>query len=225
MTRAFTWRSAAMLGCALALAGTAWANGDDFFEPARTDQPIDLVYVGNLRDKDTGRLVKGAAYITVSDNYSGMTFPFTNDSPGHFRSPDVGLALEGAGQDRRDMLTMRAVVSGYKNSTIEQLPRRKKGVIEVNFVMERDLTGASGELAEDAPQSSLIAVATGGASSVLAGGSSADYSSPEGGSVPDRAPRLNSTAPTDWVALGAGLATVILVTGARTLVLRRSTTR
>ena len=45
-------------------------------------------------EKATGRLIKSPAFITVTDNYSGLSFPFTNDTPGHFRSPDIGLALK-----------------------------------------------------------------------------------------------------------------------------------
>jgi hypothetical protein len=140
MTRRFTWRSVAIVGFALAMTGTVWANGDDFFEPAATDQPVDLVYVGHVRDKATGKLIRGAAFITVDDTYSGISFPFTNDKPGHFRSPDVGLALTSAGQEKRDELTMRAVVAGYKNTTITKLPRKSKGVVDVTFYMERDGT-------------------------------------------------------------------------------------
>lgn len=192
MKRRFAWRSVAVLGFVLAIAGTAWANGDDFFDPAPSDQPIDLVYVGHVRDAQTGHLIKVPAYITVSDTFSGMTFPFTYDRPGHFRSPDIGLALRGADQERRDLLEMRAVVAGYKNSTITKLPRKTTGVIEVNFTMERDGTALV------APQEDYYGTA--------------------------RLAANNPSAP-PWVALGWGLATIIALAGARTLNLRRSTTR
>ncbi len=179
MTRSFTWRSAAALAFVLALTGTVWANGDDFFEPAATDQPIDLVYVGHLRDAQTGRLINGAAFITVNDTYSGMTFPFTNDKPGHFRSPDIGAALSGAEHARRDQLEIRAVVAGYKNATITKLPRKTKGVIEVNFVMERDGTplgaeedyyGTARAAATSTPQSPWLPLAGGLATIIALGG-------------------------------------------------------
>lgn len=196
MKRQFTWRSIAAVGFVLAIAGTAWANGDDFFEPAGTDQPIDLVYVGHVRDKQTGRLIREPAYITVNDTYGGMTFPFTYDTPGHFRSPDIGLALTGAGAERRDLLEMRAVVAGYKNATITKMPRRTKGVVEVNFEMERDGTALG------APQE--------------------DY---YGAQQMARLAANNPNNPSPWTALVWGLATVIVLAGARTLALRRSTTR
>ena len=193
MKRQATWRLVAAVGFVLAIAGTAWANGDDFFDPAPSDQPIDLVYVGHVRDAQTGRLIKEPAYITVSDTFSGMTFPFTYDTPGHFRSPDVGLALRGADLTRRDLLEMRAVVAGYKNSTITKLPRKTTGVIEVNFAMERDGT----PLAK--PQEDYYGTA--------------------------RLAANNPAGPSPWVALLGGLGTVIVLAGARTLALRRSTAR
>lgn len=196
MKRQRMWRSVAAVGFVLALAGTAWANGDDFFEPAGSDQPVDLVYVGHVRDKATGRLIKAPAYITVTDTYSGMTFPFTYDTPGHFRSPDIGLALVGADLTRRDLLEMRAVVAGYKNTTITKLPRRTKGVVEVNFIMERDGTPLVAE--------------------------QEDY---YGTAATARLAANNPNNPSPWSALAWGLGTIIALAGGRTLALRRSTAR
>jgi hypothetical protein len=179
MLRTFTRQSVAALGLVVAIVGTAWANGDDFFEPAPSDKPIDLVYVGHLRDAQTKELIKGGAYITVSDNHSGMTFPFTTDRPGHFRSPDIGLALKGADQTRRDLLEMRAVVSGYKNTTITKLPRKTTGVVDVTFFMERDGTPLAAEedyygtaraaAANHAPPASPVLPLVGGVATIMAG--------------------------------------------------------
>ena len=39
-------------------------------------------------------MVREPAYFMVTEKRSGMTFPFVNDRPGHYRSPDIGESVE-----------------------------------------------------------------------------------------------------------------------------------
>ena len=79
------------------LAGTAWANGEEFFAPAKNGK-IDLVYYGRIKDSQTGRSVTDSVYFLLTDKSTGLSFPFTNDKPGHFRSPDIGAAIKDIGE-------------------------------------------------------------------------------------------------------------------------------
>src|SRR3979490_1697119 len=97
MKRDSAFRSVAILGSILALAGTAWANGEEFFAPAKNGK-IDLVYYGRIKDSQTGRSITDSVYFVLTDKSTGLSFPFTNDKPGHFRSPDVGTAIKEIGE-------------------------------------------------------------------------------------------------------------------------------
>ena len=138
MKRQSTLRSVVVLGFVLAVAGTAWGNGGEFFAPpASTKGPVDLVYAGQIRDKGTGRLIPAATYVMVTDLRSGLNFGFATDSPGHFRSPDIGKAIKGLGGtvDAKS-LSIKVTAPGYKIATIATLPREITGVVEVNFTLE-----------------------------------------------------------------------------------------
>ena len=74
---------------------SALANGVEFFN-AQTDGPPVLYYFGHVKDASGNVIDK--LMITVSAKNVGMNFPFRNDSPGHFRSPDVGRAIQGLGK-------------------------------------------------------------------------------------------------------------------------------
>src|ERR1044071_4743288 len=87
----------AFLGFNMALADSAWANGEEFFAPAKNGK-IDLVYYGRIKDSRTGRSVKDSVYFLLTDKSTGLSFPFTNDKPGHFRSPDVGTSIKEIGE-------------------------------------------------------------------------------------------------------------------------------
>jgi hypothetical protein len=92
-------KNAFILACALgvlaspAAVSPAWADGYEFFTVDRGKE-VNLVYVGQIRDKRTGNVVREPAYFMVTEKHSGMTFPFVNDRPGHFRSPDIGESVE-----------------------------------------------------------------------------------------------------------------------------------
>ena len=138
----------------MALATPAWADGYEFFTVDR-GKPVNLVYVGQIREKDTGRVVREPAYFMVSEKRSGMTFPFVNDRPGHYRSPDIGESVEelaGFTVNPAD-LEFEVSVAGYKNVKLTNPPRRNKGVVELNFKVEREGapgTAAAGEGASTA---------------------------------------------------------------------------
>ena len=96
MKRDSAFLSATILGFILALAGPVWANGEEFFSAAGTGK-IDLVYFGRIKDRLTGRSVTDEAIFLINDKATGLSFPFTNDRPGHYRSPDVGTAIKAIG--------------------------------------------------------------------------------------------------------------------------------
>jgi hypothetical protein len=153
MKRDSAFRSVAILGFILALAGTAWANGEEFFAPAKNGK-IDLVYYGRIKDSRTGRSVTDSVYFVLTDKSTGLSFPFTNDKPGHFRSPDVGTAIKEIGE-QVDVKTFAIDinVAGYKRATITRMPRKAQGTVELEVRMEPVVSGdvmAAG-LSADAP--------------------------------------------------------------------------
>ena len=130
----------------------AWADGYEFFTVDR-GKPVNLVYVGQIREKDTGRVVREPAYFMVNEKRSGMTFPFVNDRPGHYRSPDIGESVEelaGFTVNPAD-LEFEVSVAGYKNVKLSNAPRRNQGVVELNFRVEREGSPAAVTSHEGAP--------------------------------------------------------------------------
>ncbi len=127
------------LGFVLAIAwsSAAYGNGHKFFAPAGMNGPIDLVYFGTIADRQSGRPLDFAD-VTVSAATLEMTFPFSNDRPGHYRSPDIGVGIKAAGElvDTGD-LEIVCYVEGYKPAR-RSVPRRRSGTIEVSFLMEKD---------------------------------------------------------------------------------------
>ena len=93
-TRILTVALAAALACATGSVGLR-ANGAEFFE-AQNDGRVVLYYFGNVKDSKGNVLDK--LMVTITAKNAGLTFPFRNDSPGHFRSPDIGKSIEGAGK-------------------------------------------------------------------------------------------------------------------------------
>jgi hypothetical protein len=140
-----------------AMVAPAWADGYEFFTVDRS-KPVNLVYVGQVREKDTGRVVREPAYFMVNEKRSGMTFPFVNDRPGHYRSPDIGESVEelaGFTVNPAD-LEFEVSVAGYKNVKLTNAPRRNKGVVELNFRVEREGGPATAAAHERPPSSDLI---------------------------------------------------------------------
>ena len=120
----------------VAIAASAAANGAAFFRPAGKDAKVDLLYVGTIKDVAGRRL--NFADVTVTDKNLGMTFPFANDAPGHFRSPDIGALIKEAGELVDPVnLEISCFVVGYKVAT-RSVPRKSQGILQVDFVMVAD---------------------------------------------------------------------------------------
>jgi hypothetical protein len=131
----------AVLGFIGALAPTARANGEEFFAPAKNSK-IDLVYFGRIKDSQTGRSVTDSVYFLLTDKSTGLSFPFTNDKPGHFRSPDVGTAIKEIGEQVDvNGFEVTVNVAGYKRATITKMPRKAQGAIELDVRLEPVVSG------------------------------------------------------------------------------------
>jgi hypothetical protein len=128
--------SVGVLGFILAFAGTVRANGEEFFAAAGSGK-IDLVYFGRIRDKRTGRSVVDEAIFLIKDKATGLSFPFTNDKPGHYRSPDVGTAIKEIGEKVDvNAFEVELQVAGYKKATVTRVPRKTHGTVELDFALE-----------------------------------------------------------------------------------------
>jgi hypothetical protein len=146
MKRDSAFRQVAILGFAVfgfigVLAPSAWANGEEFFAPARNSK-IDLVYFGRIKDSQTGRSVTDSVYFLLTDKATGLSFPFVNDKPGHFRSPDVGTAIKEIGEQIDvNSFAITVNVAGYKRATITRMPRKAQGAIELDVRLEPVISG------------------------------------------------------------------------------------
>jgi hypothetical protein len=121
----------------LASAGTLLANGQAFFIPAGRG-PVELAYFARVKDARTGRPIQKMPYVTIVDPFSGIVIPFQGDSPGHFRSPDVGAAILEVSSRPIDTKQMEIMVSalGYKTVKVANIPRQSKGAVELDVRME-----------------------------------------------------------------------------------------
>jgi hypothetical protein len=155
MTRHSACLSVAILGWFLAFAGTVGANGEEFFAAAGSGK-IDLVYFGRIKDNRTGRSVADEAIFLLKDKTTGLSFPFTNDKPGHFRSPDVGKAIKEIGENVDvNAFEVELQVAGYRKATVTRVPRKTHGNVEIDFALEplaTDTVSAAGVSAADGPR-------------------------------------------------------------------------
>src|SRR5215831_19569841 len=121
---------------------TLLANGESFFIPA-VRGPVDLVYFARVKNVRTGRPIEKPPYVTIVDPYSGLIIPFVGDSPGHFRSPDIGKSIKEVTSHPIDPRQLEIVVSamGYQTVKIGNIPRQSKGAIELNVKMEPKTSG------------------------------------------------------------------------------------
>jgi len=142
--RHLTALAIATIGLTLALPDVARGNGQQFF-PAANGKKVELVYFGRIKDKNTGKLIRDRAFLTIFDNASGTSFPFTNDTVAHYRSPDVGAAIRELGGIKADPknFEIQLMVTGYKDIRLTTLPRANRGAVELNFTMEPTGTGAA----------------------------------------------------------------------------------
>ena len=141
MKRHRTFLSVLTLGFVLAFAGSVAANGEEFFASAKNGK-VDLVYFGRIKDKRTGRSVTDSVYFLLKDKSTGLSFPFTNDKPGHYRSPDIGTAIKEIGEKVDvNAFEVELHVAGYKKATVTRVPRRAHGNVELDFRNAHDGDG------------------------------------------------------------------------------------
>ncbi len=128
-----------LLATVLAAPGSALANGGEFFLPAPEHGHVDLVYFGHIKDTD-GNYLDGAE-LTVHVDGVGMTFPFDNDSIGHYRSPDVGAQIKDAGETiDPTKITISCAKKGYKQvkPATSAVPLKDTGTYEIDFVLAKE---------------------------------------------------------------------------------------
>jgi len=129
-------RLATLLGVVtltMASSGLVRANGTEFFD-AQNDGEVLLYYFGNVRDTDGKPVDKFMVYVTATN--ADLTMPFRNDTPGHFRSPDVGKAIKGMGKpvDPR-FIEVTIKKDGYQVVKAPAVPD-KQGAVELEgFVL------------------------------------------------------------------------------------------
>ena len=136
MKRNLAFLSAASLAFLLAFGSSAWANGEEFFATAK-DGKIDLVYFGRIKDSRTGRSVSDSVYFLLTDKTTGLSFQFTSDKPGHYRSPDIGATIKEIGEAINvDTFEISTIVAGYKKATITKMPRKTQGAVELDVRLD-----------------------------------------------------------------------------------------
>src|SRR5262249_24172487 len=129
----FIGRGLIVLLVAVPGASMVWANGEEFF--GTKDTKLDMYYFGHIKDTD-GKVLDNAVVTVVAKNIS-MKFPFRNDAPGHFRSPDIGKAIKGLGKtiDPSEMeITIQK--KGYLLTAPVKVPNKAEGGIgPIEFIM------------------------------------------------------------------------------------------
>lgn len=130
-------RIATLFGIAalgLATSALVYANGAEFFE-AENDGKVVLYYSGQVKDSQGNVLDK--LMITISAKNVAMNFPFRNDAPGHFRSPDIGKAIQGLGkQVDPAQIEVKITKAGYKTVRAPKVPNKLGAVTLENFVLD-----------------------------------------------------------------------------------------
>jgi hypothetical protein len=130
--------AAGALSIGVTAAGVALANGGEFFLPAPEHGHVDLVYFGHIKDTD-GNYIDNAE-LTVHVDGVGMTFPFDNDTPGHYRSPDIGAQIKDLGETvDPSQITIACSKKGYKQVRPAKtaVPDKAEGTYEIDFVLEK----------------------------------------------------------------------------------------
>ena len=126
-------RGIAVIAFGLLLSGVAFANGDGFF--GDKDLKLDLYYFGDIRDQNGVRLDN--AVVTIVAKNANMKFPFRNDAPGHYRSPDIGKAVKGLGKKvDPSQLTITVQKKGYVMVKVDPIPNKTEGGIEIDVWMQ-----------------------------------------------------------------------------------------
>ena len=153
---------AIVAGLVLASAETLLANGESFFIPAGRG-PVVLAYFARVKDARTGRPIRVAPYVSIVDPLTGIYIPFQGDGPGHFRSPDIGAAINEVSSPPIDtkQLEITVTASGYQTVKIGNIPRQSKGIVELNVRMEPKASGSNTEGSPSVPTASQRGVAGG----------------------------------------------------------------
>jgi hypothetical protein len=120
-------------GC-LAAPRALRANGAEFFE-AENDGKIVLYYFGSVKDSKGAPLDK--LMVTVTAKNAGLTFPIRNDAPGHFRTSDIGKAIEGMGKKvDPTQIDITIAKPGYKTVKTPAIPNKMGAVQLDTFVLD-----------------------------------------------------------------------------------------
>jgi len=131
-------RLATLFGVVLAgvlASGVVRANGTEFFD-AENDGEVLLYYFGNVKDTKGAVVDKFMVEVTAKNVPNGV-YPFRNDTPGHFRSPDIGKAIKGSGKpvDPR-LIEVTIKKAGYRVVKAPKVPD-KQGAVELDgWVLE-----------------------------------------------------------------------------------------
>jgi hypothetical protein len=103
-----------------------------------------------------------SVYFLLRDKATGLSFPFTNDKPGHYRSPDIGTAIKEIGEAVDvSAFEIDVNVGGYKKVTITRVPRKAQGTVELDLKLDPIVSGdvaAAGLNPGDAPPYTWIIV-------------------------------------------------------------------
>ena len=116
-------------------ASTLRANGMEFFD-AEQDGEVLLYYFGNVRDSQ-GKPVENFRVEVKPKNVEGYRALFRNDTPGHYRSPDIGKAIKSLGKpvDPR-FIEVTIIKDGYKVTKSPKVPD-KQGAVELEtFIVD-----------------------------------------------------------------------------------------
>ena len=128
-----------------------FANGESFFIPAGRG-PIELSYFARVKDAQTGRPLRVVPYVSIVDPITGIYIPFQGDSPGHFRSPDIGAAIKEVSSPPIDtsQLEITITASGYQTLKLPRIPRQSKGMVELAIRMQPKANGGKADAASSA---------------------------------------------------------------------------
>jgi hypothetical protein len=123
-----------LAGALIAAPRAIRANGAEFFE-AENDGKVVLYYSGSVKDSQGNPLDK--LMVTVSAKNAGLTFPMRNDAPGHFRTIDVGRAIQGAGKTIDPaQIEITITKQGYKMVKVPKIPNKLGAVVLDGFVLD-----------------------------------------------------------------------------------------
>jgi hypothetical protein len=126
---------AAFTALACSTAGVALrANGAEFFE-AQNDGRVVLYYFASVKDSKGNVLDK--VMVTIHAKNADLKFPFRVNQPGHFRSPDIGKSIEGAGKTvDPKQIEISLAKTGYKTVKAPAIPD-KMGAVDLGlYVMD-----------------------------------------------------------------------------------------